>query len=301
MSDGKGKAMNCKQGMIGSLLGLSVAAMLTVPCSAQQTYRLLNKEAAGDVRQSTEDLTMSLTLKVKSGGHTTPFKYATNDLEKARTEVLAVDAAGNATDLRRAYSIYIHRENGTEGSKNTTSSLQGRTIHIQRKNGKVVVESEDGPIEESDRQSLMSALDTEVKYYPDRALALGEEWTPDSAGVAHAFKGAKNLILRGKLIDIVPFAGHQCAHVHWKMSADLPDKEYTLHMKLDGDSYQALDIQRMLSLVFTGPLTMTGKTTTNGKPVTLDGTGAALLKMSSEWTMAEGKSSSPAVQPAAAP
>lgn len=293
--------MNFKQHVLGSLLGLGLTAVFVVPVRAQQTYRLLNKEAAGDVRQTTEDLTMSLTLKVKSGGHTTPFKYATNDLEQARTQVLAVDAMGKATDVRRAYSIYIHRENGTEGSKNTTSSLQGRTLHIYRKDGKTVVESEDGPVEESDRQGLLSDLEPDIKYYPDHALALGEEWSPDSVGVSRAFKGAKNLSLRGKLIDIVPFAGHQCAHVHWKLSADLPDKEYTLHMKLEGDSYQALDIQRMLSLVFTGPLTMSGKTTTNGKPVTLDGTGLALLKMSGEWTMAEGKPLSPVAPPAAAP
>ncbi len=272
---------------VRALLGMGLMTLLTVSASAQQKYLLRERDAAGDIRQNLESFTMALTMH--SAAQKAPFKMTETEEQRYRTEILAVDAEGRATDVRRTYSVYVKRQDGTAGKNVKADSLQGKSARIRRVGGQVTVTSENGTLDEASRQELMGVLDSDIEYYSKRAVAVGEEWSPNSVSVAKAFKGAQNLSLRGRIVDIVPFGGHKCAHVKWKLSADVPAGEFTLKMKMQGDSYEALDIHHTLSMVFTGPMLMNGATKTNGKAVPMTAEGTADMKMAADWTKASGK------------
>ena len=278
--------INSKTHAVRALFGLGLMT-LTTAASAQQKYMLREKNAAGDVKQNSESYTMGLTMHMAA--QPAPFKMTEVEQQKYRTEILAVDAEGRATDLRRTYTVYTKKQEGTAGNKVQTDKLQGKSARIRRVGGKVVVEAQNGTLDEGSRQELMTELDGDIEYYSKRAVAIGEEWSSDSASVARAFKGAQNLSLRGRIVDIVPFGGHQCAHVKWKLSADMPTPQFTLKMNLQGESYEALDIHHTLSMVFSGPLTMSGKSKANGKTMNMTATGTAEMNTKTDWTKVGGK------------
>ena len=274
--------MNFKRTLAGGLLGASLVMLLSARASAQQTYLLTEKTTVGDVSQCSQSY--ALTLVMRDTAKPMPaLKMGETRQQKYRTEVLAVDGAGHPSDVRVVYSAYVTDLHGPKGDKIKANALQGKTERVRLVKGDVLVQGENGVVDEASRQDLVTAMDPNLYLYPDHPIAIGAEWSPDKAGVERIFMGVKNVSIRGKFADIVPFGGYKCAHVHWKMSADMPAQGIDLKIKWEGDSYEALDIHRTLSLVLAGPTAM------NDKQDTMSATGTSGMNVVSKWVKIAGK------------
>ena len=254
-------------------------------CVAQtpQTYRIKDTAAAGDTAKMSEDFDGSVTMTLHSAKVTSPpSPYGFHKTEQYRSQTLAA-SNGHTDRERRAYTVYRSVDKGA-GTDKTSTSLQGKTLLLERSGGQTKATGENGAISDADRKDLQDALNNTGSVFPDRALAIGDEWTPDSKAMGHRFGGAKDVTLRCKLLQVLDYEGHPCARIHYTMTAKIPlSPTASMQMNLQGDGYHAIDLQRSLSLILKGPLTLTGSITEEGTKFQLTGTGTATMKMVALW------------------
>ena len=192
-------------------------------------------------------------------------------------------------------------EKSNEEEKTSNASLSGKTVRLERKGDKLVITSENGVVSDEDKEALQNNMDSHYSMlFPDRALAVGEEWTPDSKALLKTFKGAEKLTVHCKLVEVVSVSGHKAAHFHMSIDVSMSAKGsgLVMEMNLEGDGYQALDIQRPLSLAFEGPVTASGQETKDGIVTNYTGKGTAHMKMTADWQKVAGK---PASKPSSPP
>ena len=247
----------------------------------------------GDINQHSEETIMDVSVRVSaSNGSSTTLPFAPHVQIKHRQEVLAVDTKGSPIRVRRAYALYQQQEAVSPGAKMMPSSLQGKTVIIERKGDHVTVKSEGAAIAQEDRDSLKDALNNDSKtMFPDRPVAVGEEWTPDPKAALKTFSGATKVVAHNKLVEFVTFAGHKCAHFHVSLELALPLKAVSaqMNLKLEGEGYEAMDIHRPLSLDLSGPVTVSGKQTQDDLTLQFGGSGTAHIKVAWEWLKVDGK------------
>lgn len=284
--------MRRSYGLRGCLLGVVFCVSLVSSAYAQDTYRLADKSATGDVAQVEEGMSMDVTMKAATGGTTTTtFHSSMQETKKYRQNILLKNANGNLDSLRRTYTVARSVNKDDSGQKVKTSPLQGKTILIQRKGKEVVITSPGEVLPQDVRRSLQDALINDFNIVPDHAIAVGDEWEVDPKKIAHSasFKDVKNARVKGKLLDIVSFDGHRCAHIHLTMHVELPiQKDVAMHLDLGGDGYVALDIERMLGMDLRGPVVFVGSSFGEGAALQ-SGEGTAHMTLARHWEKVAGK------------
>lgn len=290
----------------GTILCLLTVALAATSAFAQDKYQLKEAHAVGDVSDNESTLDMNLHMAATADGkELPPMLFGNRQREKYQETILAVDDAGKTTALQRAYSVAhaMETEPG-EKPKLTTSSFEGKTVTVRRAGEQVNVTMANGQLSAKERKDLMDALDNaQDEIYPDHEVAVGEEWTVDAKSLARSMGGAEKATVTGKLMEITNYAGHQCAHI--KISMDVSGKPagspMNMEMKLSGDLYHALDIQRPLSLVASGPITAKGQTKSEGHLINMVGQGTMKMQMMVHWLKIAGTVQPDGVKLPAAP
>lgn len=283
--------MRRSSGWRGCLLGVVFCVGLVSYAYAQDTYRLADKSATGDVAQVEEGMSMDITMKAAAAG--TPvrtFHSSMQETKKFLQSILSKNSNGKMDGLRRSYTVAREVKKDPTGEKITTSPLQGRTVTIQRKGKEVVVTSTTGTLPQDVRRSLQDVFDDEFDLAPDHAVAVGEEWEVDPKKIAHSssFKDVKNAKVQVKLLDIVSFEGHRCARMRVTMHVELPIGEAaSMQINVSGDGYLALDIERLLGMDLRGPVQFVGNIL--GEGAEASGEGTAHLKLTLHWEKVAGK------------
>jgi hypothetical protein len=288
------------------LLGyLALAGYLASAAGSQaqepaEKYRLTSVSQVGDVVVHEVQRTLDLDVTGTAGETTLgTFRFASDEVERYREEVLSVDAQGQPTGLRRTYAISKSSETNPDGTKEEVSSKQGKAIAIRRKNGKTVVTTAGGKLSADDLADLQDELDPGPELLPRRPVGVGETWTVNLTKQALAsMKGLEVGSLKGRLQEIVDYGGRRCARVHLVMAlSGHPSAQKGMRMTatLEGDEYFALDLQRELGGGGTGPLTCSGSIQQNGATIKLKGTGTLEMRDLHQWIKIGGQ---PVPQPA---
>lgn len=272
------------------------ALVLAASAGAQPAEKVRMKyvAATGDRHVSEGGMEMQFDIHVTAGEQEFPVvKSGSSEQEKYTQDVLGVDARGRATGIRRAYSVSRKSETEPGGeAKERVTSFQGKTVAVRRAGGKVTVTSSGGKLHPDDHKSMLSALDhPEQEFFPDRDLGPGDEWQVDPKVARTVFKGEAAAQIQCKFEEIVEFAGHRCARISVEMDIQgMPkDSPGPITMKLAGSLYHALDLHRMLSVDFAGPVTMVGEKTENGVVYKFKGDGSMRIRETRRWLRVDGK------------
>ena len=282
-----------------------VSMLLLASAGAQEPekVRLKYASASGDRHVSEGGMEMQFDIHVTAGEQDVPvIKTASSEQEKYTQDVLGVDGRGRPTGIRRAYSV--SRKSDTEPGadpKVRVTSLQGKTVAVRRTGGKVTVTTSGGKLAPEDHKSMLSVLDhPEQEFFPERDLGPGDEWQVDPKIARTIFKGGDSTAqIRCKWEETVEYAGHRCARISIQMDIQgMPaDSPGPLTMKLAGSLYHALDLGRMISIDFAGPIEMTGEKTENGVVYKFKGDGTMRIRESRRWLRVDGKTLAAPVRP----
>ncbi len=272
---------------------LALAALAGPAARGEQKIRLRDVDAAGDrcVIDGSVDLNLMLTIAAP-GQDAAKLPLNSRQREKYSEETLAVGPQGTGA-VRRVYTIArAVTLNPSLQEKRSVSPLQGKTITIRRRNGKVSVTVSPGQLDQRDRAVLAKALDhSDQEFFPDRDVAVGEEWPVDARLVSQIFPEVQKAEVKYQLQEVVPFAGHRCARVHVTMEVTGQPSGMPVPMtiKLSGDLYHALDLKRTLSTELSGPVTVQGELPQNGIRVNMSGEGTMKIKEVRHWVKVRGQ------------
>lgn len=286
--------MRCSLSCLRFALLLAGAMWMGAASWGQQKHRLRDVSAVGDHSITESDLRMDITFQTTINGQKGPVVHMSHQRrEKYAETVLATNRRGRPTAVRRTYEIARESETQQGGpSKQTVRSLQGKTVTLRRTGGKVSVVVEKGRISAADRKDLEDALSEDMEeFFPSRALAPGETWTLHSKQLARALGGAGKGTVQGRFLDVVTQEGLRCARIQLTVdvTAKGPDTPFTLKMRLKGKGYHALDIQRLLSLSLSGPVTAQGQEQAQGTTIHMTGQGTMQMTMKADWRKVGGK------------
>ena len=275
---------------------LLALALITLPAlglasARQEKFRLKETAAVGDQVDIDGRMSMALNLKVILGGKAMEFPVSAQESEKYRDEVLAVDAAGTPTGLRRTYEMKREtmKEPG-EKEKRTVSGLEGKTVEIRRDGEKVTVTVQKGKITDEERQELIEEFQGKAdSFYPDRELSPGEEWTVAPEVAARIFSEFDKATVKCRFQDIAEYGGRRCARIHLMIDAagKFGDDAPPADIRMTGDLYQALDLQRPLAVTLTGTITM--KSPDGAGEGAISGTGTMQARETYRWLKVAGK------------
>jgi len=274
-------------------LSLCVGALAAAAAFAQEKYRLRDTYAVGDLCVVDSSVDLDLELSVSAPGqeiHSLPM--VTRSRENYREAVLATDARG-PSGLRRSYTIArsVTLDPSLEERK-AVLPLQGKTVTIQRKGGKVVVAVTPGKLALKEQQPLSRELDhPDMEFFPDREVAVGEEWPIDPELMMRRFPGLERADAKYQFQEVVQYSGHPCARIHVTMeiAGQPPEAGTPLTAQLSGDLYHALDLKRTLAYDFSGPTTIKAEKDEHGISVTVEGTGTMRVKETRRWLKVRGQ------------
>jgi hypothetical protein len=260
---------------------------------AQQKHRLRDVASAGDLAAIESNMDMSLTIRSMANGQEGPsFSFENRETEQYTEEVLSV-SKGDATGVRRSYTLAGSLETEPSGEKKVNvSPLQGKTVTIRRKGSQVDVTAAEGELDDKTRKDLRFALDNHGRrFFPDRDVTPGDEWTVDPKVAARLFDGAEQAVLRGSFVEVVEHQGLRCARVRVNIDVSIREEGAPgpIRMNLEGDLYHALDLNRVLSLDVSGPVLMEGKIEEDGVVVELRGRGTTRMRVTQKWLKVGGK------------
>jgi hypothetical protein len=261
---------------------------------AGEKFTLKQVSAAGDVASLASDMKLSLKMKVLVNGQEAPSMTTEQSEQKAYTKtVVAVDAKAHPTVLRVHYTKYRSRQTPPGGAPvSSTSPAEGRTVTLKRSGGKTVVTIDKGKLSAKDKKDLADEMkEVEFDPYPGRPMAAGEEWDLDSKALAKAFGVEGNASVHGKIQEKVQRNGRPVAlcRLTLEVEGTLPGEPAKLRMKLEGDLYYDLTLNRTLSVALTGPVNLSGEITESDQKINISGDGTATMHMSSKWIKVAGK------------
>lgn len=271
---------------------LAAALAPSVGRAAQEKVRLLEAVTAGDVVETDGKMSMLMTLKTTSGGQAVSFDLSGSETQKYRDQVLAVDEKGVPTAMRRVYSIKRETQKAPgEKEQRKVSPLEGKTIEFHRDGDRTELTVQKGTLPDEERQQLIEEFDAKrISFYPDREVGPGDEWSVDSRAAAQIFGQFEKATVKCHFQDIAEYDGHRCARIHvivdatGKFEDDAPPSQ----VKLTGDLYQALDLQRPLAVNMTGSITMKPEKAGDAEGQ-ISGSGTMQARETYRWTKVAGK------------
>ena len=284
--------MRLNQHLRSCLLIPALLLALYPSANAQETYKLADKSAVGDVAQIEDEFSIDFTMKgAAEGAAPITLHLTSKESKKYLQTLLSQDAQGKTDGLRRTYTVSREVKNEGHGEQIIKAPVEGKTVIIRRKDKKVVVTSPTGTVSPEIQKSLSGVFDNDLEFLPDHAVAFGDEWEIDTKKIAQSpsFQPFKNVTMRVKLLDITSFEGHRCARMRLDVHMEGPLSEgLSMQFSVSGDSYLALDIERMIGIDLRGPVTFIGTALAPG--VTLQSSeGTAHIKAMSHWQKVAGK------------
>jgi hypothetical protein len=284
-------------------LGLVVLGLTAAAAQEQTPRKYLLKEApaaVGDVSvlERSDGFKMDVYGKPRDieGAVPQSLPITRRGREKFSETVLAIDKDG-ASHVRRTYTIARRQDTVKPGGpvKIVVAGRQGKTITLLRKGGKVIVAAAKGKLTAPEIKNLQTQFKpgSDIKTFPDHEIAIGDEWTIENAEAAKR-QGLKSLILKCRLVELVPFQGRECAHVAVEMNMEADQNGFPLTWAMKGDLYHALDLQRSLSLKLSGPVEMKGSVKSNDLTIDLEGFGTGDFSLTQVWSKIAGKPLPPA-------
>jgi hypothetical protein len=271
------------------LLAVTLAGSAT---RAQQKYRLRDQGAAGDVSIEDHEYRFNVRFQATApGGEARDFGAVFGERQRFREQVLVADANGAAA-VRRTYALARETEPDASGSsKETVSSLEGKTITLRKHGDQVTVTVAKGKLDRKDEEALKDEEGgpSAPPFFPDRDVAPGDEWSPDfSRFVAAIGKGLQKATARARFQEVLDYSGHPCARIALDLGLTGQPEGFPapITLQLSGHVYQALDLQRTLSYDLTGPVTAAVKGE-NGPAVTVSG--QFMAKGTGHWSKVAGK------------
>jgi hypothetical protein len=266
----------------------------TLLAQAQEKYRLTDASAVGDDSVVEQRLSMGLQLRGTVEGKKISRDMAHRSEETYHEEVFHLDASEENFGLRRTYSLNReYDKDGPGAEKKKVSSLEGKLVEIRRANGKVTIVCPKGKIAEADRKELAEHMShPDPKFFPDREVGPGDEWAVDAKSAASFFEGAESANILCRFEGVEEHAGHKCARLRVTMSMDGQPEgmPVPMTMKLAGDMFYALDLQRPLSLELNGTVSIKSDGL-GGVPGsnTLQASGPMKMSMKTRWIKVAGK------------
>jgi hypothetical protein len=280
--------------LLWASLSLGIGMLVAAAAFAQEKYRLRDAYAAGDTCTVDTSMDLDLELSVSTPGQeVNSLPVVTRWREGYRQSVLATDARG-PSGLRRNYTIArtvtldpSHQE------RKATLPLQGKTVVIQRKGGKVVVTASPGKLPARELQPLARELEhSDMEAFPDREVRVGEQWPIDPKLMMRRFPGMDRADATYQFQEVVQYAGHPCARIRvtLELAGQVPQAGVPLTAQLTGDLYHALDLKRMLGYDLRGPTTIKAEKDEHGISMTVEGTGTIRVKETRRWQKVRGRS-----------
>jgi hypothetical protein len=135
-----------------------------------------------------------------------------------------------------------------------------------------------------------------VEFFPDRAVAPGEEWPIDPQLMRAVFPEVEKAEARYRFQQVMPFGGHPCARIHTttELQGPVPGADVPATMQLSGDLYRAIDLKRTVADEESGPMTFSGTKAMNGVTARFSGQGAMRVKETHHWLTVDGYPVEPA-------
>lgn len=275
------------------------AALLPLTAAGAQTrYKLVEGHAVGDLSVEDNSLSMTMELKIQAGGQEfSPGKVVRRDRDRYTTTVVALDARGRPSEVRRVYEVAtrVDAQPGEEPQERD-SPLKGRTVTVKRVGEKVVVTVDKGELSDEDRQNLERSLDRgDQRFFPDKEVEVGESWTVDVKDAGTVFPGAKRARVTGKIVEVLTYRKHRCARIELaiELEGQPEGAAVDLTMNLKGNLYYALDLRRSISFEASGPVVAKGSVEQQGTTAEFQGQGTMEVKLVSDWRRVGGKAVAP--------
>ncbi len=250
---------------------------------------------AGDAYAREQVITMEMAVELREEGAPVAlpgFTMVNRGREAFTDAVLKVDATG-PTELRRIYQVAREAETGVPGQpdKVTTLPRQGKTLTFRRAGTKVTVTPSKGTLPAAELKKLREEWgdNSDVKFFPEKPVAVGEEWTVTSKPGEALAKGMDKLVAKGKLEEIVMFQGRECAKISVNVEMSGKAGELPMTISASGAVYHDLERQSSLSVDISGPASMSGKLKQNAGVIEMMGTGTFSLKETVRWSRVAGK------------
>ena len=200
---------------------------------------------------------------------------------KYKESILAADTQGPSS-VRRVYLTARAQDTKEMGGTpaSTTQVLQGKTVLAQRKGGKLVITSVTAngakavKLPAAALREITEDLQADAaRYFPDRELSKGEEWSTPLPGLEKILSTTSRMECNGRVEEESTFKGHPCVRV--SVTADIAGKSSggDVTLSLGGDIFYALDMQRIIQSKLSGPVTFKKTEMQGGMEIKLDGQG----------------------------
>ena len=264
-----------------------LGVLLLIPViPRQESVKLSEASAAGDRSFNTEQVSFRFTMRLKSGGQLSePFRYSMTGETHTTERVVATDGRGKSTSVRKVYHRARERETTPEGVSSTGSkSYEGKTVTLRKGPKRTTVRSS-APISKEDRRELEQELQgPSERFYPSGPVTIGQTWTLSAPEIAKFF-GGENARVTGKLVEVAPHQGHKSARmeVAVEFSGKIPGAPIYMRVRMEGEVWHSLDIQRVLSVHLSGPVTIQGSMVEGGQKVDVTGEGRARMELAAHW------------------
>ena len=207
------------------------------------------------------------TITRKAGDASINFECRMSGVEELAEEVLEAKD-GRALKAKRRYERKesVFEVPAVSKKEEKTSSLPGRVLILERKDGKTVATSAEKNVEPKDLASETLDDEWDVPLAAPGWVAAGDTWKPDAAAVKAwaSARGRKveEASLECKLVEVAPLRGRKCAKIEVdfaaKGTAKPGDKqpEQKIAWTLNGDVWWSLDDGRLVAFDLKGDLTL---------------------------------------------
>lgn len=207
------------------------------------------------------------TITRESDGASTDFECTMSGVEELAEEVLEAKD-GRALKAKRRYerkeSVFEVPSVGRKEEK--ASSLPGRVLTLERKDGRTRATSLEKNVEPRDLASETLDDEWDVPVAAPGPVAVGDTWKPDGAAVK-AWASARGRTveeasLECKLAEIAPLEGRSCARLEIEFAAKGTTKpgerqpEQRVAWTLKGNVWWSLDDARVVAFDLKGKLTL---------------------------------------------
>ena len=146
-----------------------------------------------------------------------------------------------------------------------------------------------GKLTSDDEKSLSDSFSSQsASIYPGKEVRVGESWSVPLSAVFGDTQGLPRGTASAQLVDIVNRAGHRCAHIKITSDISLKQEFSTLDLKMTGDAYFALDINREIERKASGPIHMSAQKKQDDKVMVIKSEGLVELTTSDNYAKASG-------------
>ena len=192
-------------------MNAALIALLAVALCPQEKVLLKHQPKAGDQMTVTEKMDAKIHLIVTAGGQKVEVDVEQKESKRTVMECLAVDGAViNKASYKVEEAVEEKKEPGAPDFTRSEKATHGKTIVVERKDGKVSHQGADG-LSAKDLKDF-DLDDTFAQSFPKQPVAVGETWEVPAATLKEMFndpttEGKMTLTLK----EVKEIDGRKCA------------------------------------------------------------------------------------------